>query len=108
MDKEQGLKQINEAKWVQGDGCLDMLVNDIDGRVVNVWLAMRPAYCDRGHVQLNIDGPLQLDRFDSFPRYFFSFEEADAHARAFLKWRLWRERTYSNASIQAAFKKAGS
>ena len=35
-----------------------------------------------------------LDDADSFPRFFFSFREADEHTRTFLKWRLWKERTH--------------
>jgi hypothetical protein len=42
-------------------------------------LSLRPVYCDRGHIQLCIDGPLDLDACDSFPRFFFSFREADEH-----------------------------
>lgn len=80
-----------------------MRVRDAENSVVVAWLQIRPAYCDRGHIQLNIDGPLQLDSADSFPRYFFSFIEADAHTRAFLKWRLWRERTYSDGVIRSVF-----
>jgi hypothetical protein len=54
---------------------------------VHAWLALRPVYCDRGQIQLGIDGPLNLDAADSFPRFFFSFKEADEHTRTFLKWR---------------------
>jgi hypothetical protein len=68
---------------------------------VHAWLALRPVYCDRGHIQLCIDGPLYLDHADSFPRYFFSFEEADAHTRTFLKWRLWKERSFPHV-LEAA------
>jgi hypothetical protein len=49
---------------------------------------------DRGHIQLMIQGIHDLDDADSFPRYFFSFKEADAHTRAFLKWRLWKKRAF--------------
>ena len=105
MDREQGLKQINEAQWkMDGAGCLNLYVNDKEGQTVYAWLTRRPHYCDRGHIQLNIDAMLGLDSADSFPRYFFSFEEADRHTRAFLKWRLWKERTHSEGEISSAFR----
>jgi hypothetical protein len=93
--RDEGLRQIETAKWVKDQyGALNLDVQRQDGIPVRAWLALRPAYCDRGHIQLNIDGPLDLDGSDQFPRYFFSFAEADHHARVFLKWRIWRERTY--------------
>lgn len=80
-----------------------MLVRDADGRRVRAWLSLRPVYCDRGHIQLNVDGDLELDAADSFPRYFFSFAEADRHARAFLRWRIWHEPSYSREEITGPF-----
>jgi hypothetical protein len=104
MTREEGIKQIDKAKWENdAQQCLDMLVQTSDNLWVHAWLTMRPPYCDRGHIVLNIDGPLALDTADSFPRYFFSFPEADAHTRAFLKWRLWKERTVPDAAIRSAF-----
>jgi hypothetical protein len=47
-----------------------------------------------GAIHLNIDGISDIDGADSFPRYFFSFKEADEHTRTFLKWRLWKERSF--------------
>jgi hypothetical protein len=108
LTREEGLKQIDEAQWEKDEiGCLNLYVNDKDGRPVHAWLTMRPPYCDRGHVNMNIEAPsLFLDGQDSFPRYFFSFEEADVHTRTFLKWRLWKERTHSHAEVQARFLQA--
>jgi hypothetical protein len=105
VTREEGIKQIDEARWEKDDdaACLNLKVNDEEGLQVHAWLTPRPVYCDRGHIKLNIDGPLALDSADSFPRYFFSFEEADAHTRTFLKWRLWKERTHSDAAIRSAF-----
>lgn len=104
MTREEGLRQIDEAVWVRDDfGCLNLVVRDEDDHVVHAFLSMRPPYCDRGHIQLNIDGSLNLDAADRFPRYFFSFEEADAHTRTFLKWRLWKERVWPHAVIADAF-----
>lgn len=104
MTREEGIKQIDEAQWVKDDGtCLDLFVDDRNSHLVHAWLTMRPAYCDRGHIQLSIDGALGLDDADRFPRYFFSFAEADLHVRTFLKWRLWRERVESDAAIRSAF-----
>lgn len=96
MTREEGLKQIDEAKWVKhpDHDVLDMHVTDAQGLDVHAWLQLRPVYCDRGHIQLNVYGNLHIDGADSFPRYFFSFQEADQHTRLFLKWRLWKERKF--------------
>jgi hypothetical protein len=95
ITREEGLRQIAEARWKKDEfGCLDLWVNTADGAPVHAWLQLRPTYCDRGHIQLNIDGRLGLDGADNFPRYFFSFGEADEHTRTFLKWRLWSERCH--------------
>jgi hypothetical protein len=105
MTREDGLHQIETAEWEKDDcGCLNIYLADKEGMPVHAWLTPRPNYCDRGHVQLNIDGfGLALDSQDSFPRYFFSFEEADRHTRTFLKWRMWKERTVPYAEIRKAF-----
>ena len=98
IDRAEGLRQIEAAPWVRDEyGTLNLDVTTPDGAPVHAWLALRPAYCDRGHIQLCIDGPLDLDGHDGFPRFFFSFAEADRHARTFLKWRLWKERTFPHA-----------
>lgn len=96
LSKKQGLKQINDAKWEKDEfGCLNLHVTHEKGTDIHCWLSLRPIYCDRGHIQLNIDGTyLALDSADSFPRFFFSFKEADKHVREFLKWRLWEHRTH--------------
>jgi len=104
MNRQEGIKQIDEAQWKGYDGyCLGLHVETSDNRPVHAWLALRPVYCDRGHIQLIIDGPLDLDSADSFPRYFFSFDEANWHTRTFLKWRLWKERVHSDAEMRSAF-----
>lgn len=85
------------AAWERdSDGCLNLHVHTARGERVHAWLSLRPQYCDRGHIQLTIDGPLSLglDVADGFPRYFFSFREADTHTRTFLKWRLWKQRIH--------------
>jgi hypothetical protein len=106
MTEEDGVKQIDEAKWERDQfNTLFLDVNDKYGARIQAWLTMRPPYCDRGHIQLNIDGPLGLDAADRFPRHFFSFEEADAHTRMFLKWRLWKARTYSDAEVRTGFRR---
>ena len=97
MNKSEGIKQIDNAKWSKDDkhNILDLHVTHEKGTDVHCWLSLRPTYCDRGHIQLNIDGGvLCLDFADSFPRFFFSFEEADQHTREFLKWRLWKHRSH--------------
>ena len=98
MNREQGLKQIDDAEWYLCEhGTLNLYVRDAEGRGVHSWLSLRPSYCDRGHIQLNIEGPLSLDEADSFPRFFFSAAEAKRHTKDFLKWRLWK---YSFMSTQ--------
>lgn len=97
MKVEEGIAEIEAAQWVKDDSnTMNLMVHDQAGDGVLCWLALRPPYCDRGHIQLNVEGPLSLgiDGADGFPRYFFSFREADAHTRTFLKWRLWKERTH--------------
>ncbi len=97
MNKEEGIKQIDNAKWSKDKcGILNLYVTHKDDAKIHCWLSLRPTYCDRGHIQLNIDGALWLDSADSFPRFFFSFEEADKHTREFLKWRLWKHRTHAH------------
>lgn len=56
------------------------------------WLARRPAYCDRGHFQINCLLP-GLDAADMFPRYYMSRTTAIAETEAWLRWRLWEIRT---------------
>lgn len=95
LSRDEGLMEIDTESWEKDEfGCLNLHVHTPDGRPVHAWLTLRPVYCDRGHIQLNIDGPLNLDHQDSFPRFFFSFREANEHARLFLKWRLWNERVH--------------
>lgn len=96
MNKEEGLKQIDDAKWEKDAfGCLNLHVTHEKGTDIHCYLSLRPVYCDRGHIQFFMDGAgLFLDAADSFPRFFFSFKEADTHVREFLKWRLWKYRTH--------------
>lgn len=96
MNKAEGIKEINNAKWSKDKyGNLNLYITHPKGAKIHCWLSLRPTYCDRGHIQLNIDSiDLYLDSADSFPRFFFSFEEADKHTREFLKWRLWKHRTH--------------
>ena len=70
MTKEEGIEQIKTMKWVADDtvrGTLNMYVTHPCGKMIHCWLTMRPHYCDRGHIQLNIDGHLNLDHADYFP-----------------------------------------
>jgi hypothetical protein len=92
---EQGVAEIDGAKWEKDhEGWLSLHVHKADGADIVCHLALRPVYCDRGHIMLLIDGPLGIDSADSFPRYFFPFQEADLHTRTFLKWRIWKYRTH--------------
>jgi hypothetical protein len=110
MIREDGLKQIDDAEWhPDSDGCLNLFVQDSENRDVHAWLQLRPHYCDRGHLSLNIDmrdrsvRDDNLDEADGFPRYFFSFEEADRHTRLFLKWRLWKRREVLYSDLKDVF-----
>ena len=96
MDKAEGLIQIDQAEWVKDEyDSLNLKVTHPRGTVVHCILSLRPFYCDRGHIQLLIEAPyIELDEADSFPRFFFSFNEADKHVREFLKWRLWKYRIH--------------
>lgn len=91
--KYKGLEEIDNAKWTLDEtDTYNLHVHDAEGRPVHCWIAKRPPYCDRGHLMMQIDGALGLDAQDSFPRYFFSWIEADRHTRAFLRWRLYQFR----------------
>jgi len=107
VTRDEGIRQIDDAQWEPDEvHCLNLHVTDQKGRPVHAWLSLRPHYCDRGHVQLLIDGHLELDYADSFPRYFFSFNEADEHTRTFLKWRIWKERTHPIGDLRSRFRPA--
>jgi hypothetical protein len=69
--------------------------------MIEALMQMRPPYCDRGHVMIKVFGPqLSIDHQDGFPRYFFSFAEADWHARLFLRWRLWQDRDNTDSALR--------
>lgn len=90
----EGVEHIEKAAWITDRfGTMNLYVTGPSGHQVHAWIELRPVYCDRGHIQFNISG-VEFDRMDSFPRFFFSFAEADAHVRTFLKWRLWKHRTF--------------
>lgn len=102
-DIRSGIEEIDKAQWSMGGYGWNMVVHDSLNRLVRCYLKPRPKYCDRGHLDLLIDGSMGLDEADSFPRYFFSFEEADIHCRNFLKWRLWKHRVHSHPIIPGMF-----
>lgn len=98
MQKKGTTQEIEEAKWVHCQSpesyteWLELVVHDKNGDRVVCCLELRPHYCDRGHLCLKVDGHFHLDESDSFPRYFFDFEEADLHVRRFLNWRIHEQR----------------
>lgn len=95
MNAAEGIKEIDQATWIKDEyGWLILTVHNERGREVIAQLSLRPVYCDRGHIQLLMDGDIELDGHDSFPRFFFNFKEADHHVRTFLKWKLWKHRIY--------------
>ena len=97
--KEIGIDEIDSTRWFFREGYLQLTVKDQRGDAVHCYLERRPSYCDRGHFYVKIDGRLDLDDYDGFPRYFFTAVEADHHVRSFLKWRIWKvsdsERNFS-------------
>lgn len=60
----------------------------INGEMV-AWLEPRPAYCDRGHWQVNCRIE-DLNGADGFPRYYMCKETAIAETEAFINWRLFK------------------
>src|SRR5260221_11752985 len=63
-----------------------------EGSRMVAWLERRPYYCDRGHFHVNSDLP-GIDGHDSFPRYYMNYEVAKAETEAWLKWRLWKQKS---------------
>jgi len=98
-------EEIDALQWEARDGVLNLMVQDIkSGTRLHIWLSDRPHYCDRGHIQANIDtvrlgadcsneyGMSLLDSSDAFPRYFHSVDRALNEAMDFLHWRLYKHR----------------
>lgn len=101
MDRQEGLRQIQNNEWKFDEwGALIMQVNGPDGEV-RAWIAPRPNYCDRGHFHLMLDGHIEIDEQDKFPRYFFTLNEAKQHARWFLAWKLWKHKELEHEAEQA-------
>lgn len=67
--------------------CLNLRFKTLAGPV-HAWIQERPSYCDRGHFQLNIDGPFDFDGSDCFPRYYMDLTTALQEAERFLAWRI--------------------
>jgi len=84
------LREPGNIEWVQVPEYADLYNIVINGRDVG-WITKRPAYCDRGHWQVNITLP-DLDGADGYPRYYMSRKAAVSETEAFLKWRLWQQR----------------
>lgn len=65
----------------------------IEGRECYIWMAPRPAYCDRGNWLAHFEyrrprtlaaGALQVDWQDNWPRYYFDLDRAKAEVEAWL------------------------
>lgn len=67
--------------------CWNLRIGD-----AHVWLAPRPAYCDRGHWHANVMGVPHIDEADAFPRYYMNLERAKLEMTEWLEWRLECER----------------
>ncbi len=86
-------EELNLGEWTPDEwNCLNLCFEH-EGRRFHVFIQARPSYCDRGHYSLDIDGPMDLDAADRFPRYFMSLDRAKAEAEDFLRWRLAHIRT---------------
>jgi len=72
-------------------GATAWLVAYIAGHAVAT-LQARPSYCDRGHWKVLCELPY-IDGADGFPRYYMSKDTAMRETEAFLRWRLWKERS---------------
>lgn len=89
------LKEPSPVTWRKmpvdqsGAPCFECMIAD----QVVAWIEPRPSYCDRGHWYVKCDLP-GIDAADSFPRYFMSLVAAKLETEAFLRWRLWKQRTY--------------
>jgi hypothetical protein len=75
-------------KWIRYSTHIEAC---IAGRLV-ASLEARPHYCDRGRFKVLCELP-DIDHQDCFPRYYMSKEVAISETEAFLRWRLWRQRS---------------
>ena len=73
---------------IDGDG-----VWWLKGRIHEVWIERRPAYCDRGHFVANVQPvsgvgiEYSIDSYDAWPRYYMDIDRAFAEIREWLEWR---------------------
>lgn len=65
-----------------------------------MYLTKRPSYCDRGHYQLGVDGILDIDGADMFPRYYMSLGRAVEEAESWLRWRLSKNAFVENVDLK--------
>lgn len=91
-DQIPELREPKPIVWAPSKGFGDYCTEAHIGGVMVAWLTPRMAYCDRGHFQVHSNLP-GLDAQDGFPRYYMSRKIAIAETEAWLKWRLWKERT---------------
>lgn len=59
---------------------------------IHAWIIQRPYYCDRGHWLFNVSIP-GVDWADGFPRYYMDLDIAKREAEAWLRWRLFKQRS---------------
>ena len=75
---------------------MELFVPDQQEVMLHAWIKRRNWYCDRGHFELEIEGPLvncwnPIDASDSFPRYYMDGEIAKREAKNFIIWRLFKK-----------------
>lgn len=81
---------MDELKWQFSEDWSTLELHFPEGFL---WIKARPAYCDRGHWELNCDArALGLDGHDMFPRFFHDLSTAVKEAEAFLTWRIGKQR----------------
>lgn len=82
------MKKTHTIEWKHNLTITEIYV---DGKMVGE-LEPRPFYCDRGHWYVKIELP-DIDSADGFPRYYMKEDVARSETEAFLRWRLWKERS---------------
>jgi len=87
------MKQLDMStmKWVEdpnSPGLFNAVINVFPLQLLVAWIQKRPAYCDPGHYQANINIDVGLDDADGFPRYYMTLETAMKEIELFLDWRI--------------------
>ena len=84
---------IDRAEWREHAGYAGLIELYIDD-VLLAWVQPRPAYCDRGHFQAQIEfvAGNPLDAADGMPCYYMRLDVAKEEVMAKLLWRVCKMR----------------